>query len=66
MDYTGEEAGEEAGSTGGLNGLALPARSPPATPRPSRAGAPSAAAVADRAAGHGGAGGARHPLEGCA
>ena len=34
MDYTGEGVGKEAGSTGRSDGLALPARSPPATPPP--------------------------------
>ena len=34
MDYTGEGFGKEAGSTGDSDGLALSARSPPATPPP--------------------------------
>ena len=41
MDYTGEGVGKEAGSTGGSNGLALPARSPPATPPPPARRAPA-------------------------
>ena len=41
MDYTGEGVGKEAGSTGGLNGSALPARSPPTTPPPPARRAPA-------------------------
>ena len=43
MDYTGEGVEKEAGSTGGSNGLALPARSPPATPPPSARRVPAPA-----------------------
>ena len=42
MDYTGEGKGKEAESTGGLNGPALPARSPPAPPPPPARRAPTA------------------------
>ena len=41
MDYTGEGEGEEAGTTGGLDGSALPDRSPPATPPPPARRAPT-------------------------
>ena len=41
MDYTGEGKGKEAESTGGLNGPALPARSPPAPPPPPARRAPA-------------------------
>ena len=34
MDYSGEGKGKEAGSMGGLDGSALPARSPPTPPPP--------------------------------
>ena len=69
MDYSGKGKGKEAESTGGLRWLSAPRPLAARTPAPSRlprAGAPSAAMVAGRAAGHGKAGGARRPLEGCA